>query len=86
MPEVGIRELRDNLSRYIRKVQEGNEVVVTDHGNAVALIVPLDGARLVDRLVKEGVVTRPEDISRRRPAERITPSEPVSPLVAEQRR
>ena len=86
MPEVGIRELRDNLSRYISKVREGTEVVVTDHGNAVALIVPLDGARLMDRLIREGVVTPPEDRSRSRPAERIRPSGPVSPLIAEQRR
>ena len=57
MPEVGIRELRDNLSRYISRVREGAEVLVTDHGNAVALIVPLDGVRLVDRLVREGVVS-----------------------------
>ena len=86
MPEAGIRELRDNLSRYISQVRKGTEVVVTDHGKAVALIVPLDGARLVERLVEEGLVTPPDDRTRSRPAERVRPSGPVSPLIAEQRR
>lgn len=86
MREVGIRELRDNLSRSISSVREGDEVIVTDHGKAVAMIIPLDGVRLVERLVKEGVVTPAEDKSRSRPTERIAALEPVSPLIAEQRR
>jgi prevent-host-death family protein len=36
--EVGIRELRDALSRWIEKVKAGDEVVVTDHGRAVAVL------------------------------------------------
>ena len=40
MPEVGIRVLRDNLSRYISRVREGEEVIVTDHGKPVARIAP----------------------------------------------
>ena len=59
MPEVGIRVLRDNLSRYIGRVREGEELVVTDHGKAVARIVPIDRPGLLERLVAEGVVTLP---------------------------
>lgn len=36
--EVGIRDLRDSLSRWIEKVKKGDQVVVTDHGKAVALL------------------------------------------------
>jgi len=36
--QVGIRELRDHLSRWIEKVKRGDEVVVTDHGRTVAVL------------------------------------------------
>lgn len=36
--EVGIRDLRNALSRWIEKVKAGDQVVVTDHGKAVAIL------------------------------------------------
>lgn len=86
MPEVGIRVLRDNLSRYIRKVRDGEEVVITDHGKAVARIVPLDRTGLIEQLVAEGVVTPPVNRERTPLRRRITPTAPVSPLIIEDRR
>ena len=86
MSQVGIRALRDNLSRYISRVREGEEVVVTDHGKAVARIVPLDRPGLLERLVAEGVVTPPLDRERTPLPRRITPTAPVSPLIIEDRR
>lgn len=86
MPEVGIRDLRDNLSRYIKQVRDGGEVTVTDHGQAVALILPLDGTRTLDRLIEEGRITPAKERERSRPQRRITSSAPVSPLVTDQRR
>ena len=35
---VGIRDLRDSLSRWIDRVRKGDEVVVTDHGKPVAML------------------------------------------------
>ncbi len=86
MQEVGIGVLRDNLSRYINMVRKGKEVVVTDHGKAVARIVPIDRPGLLERLVGEGVVTPPVDRKRALPRRRITPTAPVSPLIVEDRR
>jgi len=37
---VGIRELRQNLSRYIERVEAGEVLVVTDRGREVARLVP----------------------------------------------
>lgn len=54
--EVGIRELRDGLSRYLAKVRAGAEIVVTDRGKPIARIVP-QGERAIDRLIAEGLVT-----------------------------
>lgn len=37
---TGIRELKDNLSSYVRRVEAGERVAVTAHGRVVAEIVP----------------------------------------------
>lgn len=52
---VGVRELRQNLSVYLRRVLAGETLEVTDRGNAVALLTPLP-ERLdpIDRLIAEG--------------------------------
>jgi len=55
--DVGIRELRADLSRWVKRARAGEEVVVTDRGKPVARLVPVDGERKIDRLIREGVVT-----------------------------
>jgi prevent-host-death family protein len=85
MPEVGVRELRDHLSRYLAEVRDGGEVVVTDHGRAVARLVGLTRERPLDRLVAEGVVT-PASKRRQRPRRRVAARGSVSALVGDQRR
>jgi prevent-host-death family protein len=54
--EVGIRELRADLSRWVQRVRDGDEVVVTDRGTPVARLVPAKGERTIDRLIREGRV------------------------------
>jgi len=42
MPEpVGVRELRQNLSKYLDRVKAGEDLVVTEHGREVARLVPI---------------------------------------------
>lgn len=85
MTEIGIRELRDHLSGYIDRVRNGEEVVVTDRGRAVARVVPIDGERALDRLVGEGRVT-PAKVRKAPSGQPIDAGATVSDLVAEQRR
>lgn len=85
MTEVGIRELRDHLSRYLDRVQDGEEVVVTDRGRAIARVLPMSGERTIDRLVREGLVTPAKRPKRPAPPPMKTAGT-VSDLVAEQRR
>ncbi len=40
MLEVGVRELRQNLSRHLARVKAGASLVVTERGRQVALLVP----------------------------------------------
>lgn len=64
MKTVGLRELKNRLSRYVRRVRAGEAVVVTDRGQVVAELRPpgqvprgtvLDAA--VARLVNRGLLT-----------------------------
>lgn len=82
-----MRDLKNNLSRYLDRVQAGEEVIVTDRGRPVARLAALDSStdRLAE-LIAEGVVRRPRSTTRSRPAHRITPKGSVSDLVADQRR
>lgn len=54
MKQVGVRELRDNLSAVLRRVTSGEAVEVTDHGHPIARIVPLRYRSRLDQLVAEG--------------------------------
>ncbi|HEX8949741.1 MAG TPA: type II toxin-antitoxin system prevent-host-death family antitoxin [Dissulfurispiraceae bacterium] len=45
MESVGIRELKAKLSSYIGRVCNGEQVVVTEHGEEVAVIVPVSKER-----------------------------------------
>jgi prevent-host-death family protein len=54
MRSIGLRELRQHASRYLRLVQSGHSLQVTDRGRAIALLVPIPGGSLVDQLVAAG--------------------------------
>ena len=56
--EIGIRELRLNLSRYVARARAGTEVIVTNHGHPVARLGPVDQEEDdFARLVREGRIT-----------------------------
>jgi len=84
--EAGVRELRDRLSHYLNVVRDGQEVTVTDHGRAVARLVPLVEPRVLDRLIAEGLVTPATKAKRSRTPLRVAAKGTVSDRVAEQRR
>ena len=85
--EVGVRELRDNLSRWLDEVKEGREIVVTERGRPVARLVPSSGPSHLESLIAQGIVTPAS--APRLPASsirRIKARGPVSGFVTEQRR
>jgi prevent-host-death family protein len=83
--DVGIRELRTNLSRYVEQVKTGEEIVVTDHGKPVAKLVPLNGERKIDRLIREGVVIPARSRTGWLPEKLIPVKGSVSDIVIQQR-
>jgi prevent-host-death family protein len=85
--EVGVRELHDRLSRYVQHVKDGGEVVVTMRGRRVARLVPVDEVDPLADLRARSLVREPTaPRSRRARRERLEVAEPVSDLVADQRR
>jgi prevent-host-death family protein len=57
---VGVAELRQNLSLYLRRVEEGERLLVTDRNRPVAeLGPPPSTGQGLDRLIAEGRVMRP---------------------------
>lgn len=82
---VGVRDLHDNLSRYLREVEAGNDVMVTSRGKPVAKLTSPDDP--LAELRRRGLVSepvRPKRPSRDRPL--IAADGSVSDLVAYQRR
>lgn len=56
---VGVRELRQNLSRWLRRVENGESFEVTDRGKPVAQLAPLPSDNnVIARLVAEGRIAR----------------------------
>lgn len=83
--DVGIRELRDGLSRHLAEVRGGRTITITDHGKPIARIVPVAERTTLERLIAEGKVTPAK--RRKRPAPvPIKTDGPVSDLIDEQRR
>ncbi len=58
---VGIREAKIQLSKLLRMVKEGNEIILTDRGQPVGKIVPIESQNLpletrIGRLENQGVI------------------------------
>jgi prevent-host-death family protein len=60
MNRVGVRELRQNLSRYLVDVKQGESFVVTERGREVARLTPFGPVDSpIARLVAERGATMP---------------------------
>jgi prevent-host-death family protein len=91
MRAVGVRELRQNLSVYLRRVVAGETLTVTDRGSPVAVLAPLGVER---DPIAEGIAAgriRPATSDVREFLRQAVPDPgpgtmPISEALAEQRR
>jgi prevent-host-death family protein len=85
--EVGVRDLKNNLSRYLEQVEAGVEVVVTDRGRPIARVNGIDSVSRdkLSTLIAAGLVRPPTSNVRQRPVP-LASARSVSELVAEQRK
>ena len=86
MPTVGIRELRADLSKIVKRVKAGEEIVITERGKPIAKIVPATQLSKLDMLVAKGEATPPRNRGSRYVPEPIEGAGPLSDLVIEGRR
>jgi prevent-host-death family protein len=54
MERIGVRELRQEASRWLRRVAAGESFEVTDRGRPVALLVPAPAGEGLDALLASG--------------------------------
>ncbi|MEO8682844.1 MAG: type II toxin-antitoxin system prevent-host-death family antitoxin [Vicinamibacterales bacterium] len=89
-PNVGVRELRQNLSIYLDRVKTGETLRVTEHGHVVALLSPLPAAKLsqLEQMVAEGRATAPTRSLKDLPLPRTWPDgdpRPAEDIIGEMR-
>ena len=86
--DVAISKLRSNLRTWVDRARAGDDVVVTERGVPVARLVAIDAADVIERLEREGIISRPASATRPRSTSlsRVKAKGSVSDLVAELRR
>jgi prevent-host-death family protein len=92
MVRTGIKDLKNQLSRYLSMVREGKEVIITDRGKAIARIIcehsPRQSIKVaLHPLVQEGLISLPtREIDRDIPHPVKLGGKSVSEMVIEDRR
>lgn len=57
---VGVRDMKNNLSRYLDRVRQGEEILITDRGAPVARLVGAgSAASSLQGLIDAGLATPP---------------------------
>lgn len=85
MERIGIRELKENMSRYMKKVRTGEKIIVTDRNNEIAIILPLGknaGEEKLYQFIQRGMAYWSGGMPRRI----ISKGKSVSSAVIEDRR
>jgi len=85
MDQIGVREAKINLSKLLKQIKQGREVILTERGTPVGKIVPMprESLSLAERLRKmeeEGLL-EPQGKGERR---KIPPPLPVPEGIAQQ--
>jgi antitoxin (DNA-binding transcriptional repressor) of toxin-antitoxin stability system len=87
--QVGVREIRQNLSVYLDRVKKGEILYVTEYGSVVAMLAPLPAERLspLERMVREGRAIPPTgSLKDRRPPQPGDPHAPPTQQILDQER
>lgn len=86
---VGVRKLKNELSRYLREVKSGKTITITERGKVVATLAPSENdpdVLAAEELTRKGFGSwrggKPKGSSRRV----MIKGEPISQIVLEDRR
>lgn len=93
MGAVGVKELKNRLTHYLRRTKAGEEVIVTERGKPIAVLQPIQSATNIRsletrlaQLAAQGWLTTPQ----RQPLMRVrrvkVGGPPLSSIIREDRR
>ena len=85
MITVGIRELKNNLSYYLRGVKRGRPVTITERGQSVAILMPAETPTDAS-LARKGIGTWKGGKPRGGSRSAVVKGKPVSQIVVDERR
>jgi prevent-host-death family protein len=85
MTTVGLKVLKNKLSKYVRAAATGETIVVTDRGRILAEIVPphKPTESVIERGVREGWITPAKDRSGKPPPRKPIPGYTLEQLLAD---
>ena len=86
--DVAVSVLRSHFREWLGRAKAGEDVVVTDRGVPIARLVGMESTDLIERLTRDGVISKPISPVRTRASGRkkVKAKGLVSDLVSEQRR
>jgi prevent-host-death family protein len=92
MLSAGVKDLKNNLSKYLYRVKKGEDLLITERGKVIARIVPENHRKTslletLRPLIMEGLVRMPSrKLNKDIPAPDEVPGKPVSEIAIEARR
>ena len=93
MSAVGVKELKNRLTHYLRRTKAGEEVIVTERGKPIAVLQPIQSAANVRsletrlaQLEAQGLLTAPQRKPLRRVRRVKVGGPPLSTIILDDRR
>ncbi|MBM7581848.1 prevent-host-death family protein [Caldicoprobacter guelmensis] len=89
MEHVGVRELKNSLSRYLKLVKSGKTIRVTERGKTIAKLVPAQDCipqGIIEMLNKEVATWNGEKPKGMVTLRTVTKEKNISDIVSEDRR
>ncbi len=85
---VGIRELKTNISKYLRQVKAGIPITITDHGKPVGQIIPIQdhpNQKIMTMIAKGHAEWGGQKLADREPVGYNTGTKQISQIIEEDR-
>jgi prevent-host-death family protein len=89
METIGLRKLKENLSRYMKKVRTGEGIIITDRNKEIAIILPLEkksNEEKIHKLIQRGIASWRGGKPQGMPTRIVSKGKSVSDAVIENRR
>lgn len=85
MVRIGVRELKQHASKWLRRVEAGETLEVASRGRPIALLAPIPKGDEIDRLKADGLLTPArEDLLSLGPPLRLKRGAPLPSTVLEE--